>query len=49
MIAPDMVGFGFSDRPAGITDDRTTRIARTRDLLDGFERVDVVGDFLAAA
>ncbi len=51
VIAPDMVGFGFSDRPAGIAYERATWITQTLDLLDalGLEQVDVVGNSFGGA
>jgi 2-hydroxymuconate-semialdehyde hydrolase len=46
VIAPDMVGFGFSDRPAGIAYTMDTWVRQALDLLDalGLPRVDLVGN-----
>lgn len=51
VIAPDMVGFGFTDRPAGIVYDRATWVAQALDLLDalGLEQVDLVGNSFGGA
>ncbi len=51
VIAPDMVGFGFTDRPAGIVYDRATWIAQALALLDALEidRVDLVGNSFGGA
>ncbi len=46
VIAPDMVGFGFSERPAGIRYNLETWVAQAVGLLDAleFERADLVGN-----
>ena len=46
VIAPDMVGFGFSDRPAGQRYDMDTWIAQAIGLLDalGIRQTDLVGN-----
>jgi 2-hydroxymuconate-semialdehyde hydrolase len=51
VIAPDMVGFGFTDRPAGIRCTMATWVQQTLDLLDALdlERVDVVGNSFGGA
>ncbi|MER2605956.1 MAG: alpha/beta hydrolase [Siculibacillus sp.] len=51
VIAPDMVGFGFTDRPTGIAWTRSTWIRQTIDLLDalGLDRVDLVGNSFGGA
>lgn len=51
VIAPDMVGFGFTDRPDGIAYDRATWIAQAIDLLDALEieTVDLVGNSFGGA
>jgi 2-hydroxymuconate-semialdehyde hydrolase len=51
VIAPDMVGFGFTDRPAGIRYTMTTWVQQTLDLMDALdlERVDVVGNSFGGA
>jgi 2-hydroxymuconate-semialdehyde hydrolase len=51
VIAPDMVGFGFTDRPAGIVYDRAVWVRQAIDLLDalGLERVDIVGNSFGGA
>jgi 2-hydroxymuconate-semialdehyde hydrolase len=51
VIAPDMVGFGHSERPAGIRYDMTTWVQQALDLLDALdlERVDVVGNSFGGA
>jgi 2-hydroxymuconate-semialdehyde hydrolase len=51
VIAPDMVGFGFTDRPAGFTYDRAAWIDQTIALLDdlGLDRVDLVGNSFGGA
>ena len=50
-IAPDMVGFGFTDRPAGIRYDMATWVQQTLDLMDALdlERADVVGNSFGGA
>ncbi|MFA7558482.1 MAG: alpha/beta fold hydrolase, partial [Hydrogenophaga sp.] len=51
VIAPDMVGFGYSDRPAGITYNMDTWVQQALDLLDaiGVEQADVVGNSFGGA
>jgi len=51
VIAPDMVGFGFSDRPAGLVYDREVWARQAIDLLDtlGLARVDIVGNSFGGA
>jgi len=51
VIAPDMVGFGYSDRPAGIQYNMDTWVQQAIDLLDalGLERVDLVGNSFGGA
>ncbi|NLH81017.1 MAG: alpha/beta fold hydrolase [Phyllobacteriaceae bacterium] len=51
VIAPDMVGFGFTDRPAGVVHDRATWISQVLALLDALEleRVDLVGNSFGGA
>ena len=51
VIAPDMAGFGFSERPAGIQYDLDTWVAQAIGLLDalGLEQADVVGNSFAGA
>ena len=46
VIAPDMVGFGFSERPAGIRYNMDTWVAQAVGLLDalGIEQADLVGN-----
>ena len=46
VIAPDMVGFGFTDRPAGIAYTMDTWVQQAIALLDalGLARVDLVGN-----
>jgi 2-hydroxymuconate-semialdehyde hydrolase len=46
VIAPDMVGFGYSARPAGIQYNMATWVAQAVGLLDalGIEQADVVGN-----
>ncbi len=46
VIAPDMVGFGFSERPAGITYTMDTWVAQAVGLLDALkiEQADLVGN-----
>ena len=51
VIAPDMAGFGFSERPAGIRYDLDTWVAQAIGLLDalGLEQADVVGNSFGGA
>ncbi|WP_333821862.1 alpha/beta fold hydrolase [Pinisolibacter sp.] len=51
VIAPDMVGFGFTDRPAGMDYRREVWVKQAIDLLDelGLERVDIVGNSFGGA
>jgi 2-hydroxymuconate-semialdehyde hydrolase len=51
VIAPDMVGFGFTDRPAGIAYSMDTWVRQAIDLLDALdiERADVVGNSFGGA
>jgi 2-hydroxymuconate-semialdehyde hydrolase len=51
VIAPDMVGFGFTDRPQGITYTMDTWVQQALDLLDALElqQVDVVGNSFGGA
>lgn len=51
VIAPDMVGFGFTDRPPGIAWTMDTWIQQALDLLDALdiERADVVGNSFGGA
>ncbi len=51
VIAPDMAGFGFSERPAGIRYDLDTWVAQAIRLLDalGLEQADVVGNSFGGA
>jgi 2-hydroxymuconate-semialdehyde hydrolase len=51
VVAPDMVGFGFTDRPAGIAYARTTWVAQAVDLMDalGLTKVDIVGNSFGGA
>jgi len=46
VIAPDMVGFGYTDRPEGLTLDFKTWVKQAVDLLDalGLDQVDIVGN-----
>lgn len=46
VIAPDMVGFGYTDRPAGARYDMGTWVQQALDLMDALEleRADVVGN-----
>jgi 2-hydroxymuconate-semialdehyde hydrolase len=46
VIAPDMVGFGYSDRPAGIEYSMDTWVQQALDLLDALDlpQVDLVGN-----
>lgn len=51
VIAPDMVGFGYTDRPAGIQYSMDTWVQQALDLLDtlGLEQVDLVGNSFGGA
>lgn len=51
VIAPDMVGFGFSERPAGIAYALESWVAQAVGLLDalGIERTDLVGNSFGGA
>ena len=51
VIAPDMAGFGFTDRPAGIVYDMATWVGQTVGLLDalGLEKAHVVGNSFGGA
>jgi 2-hydroxymuconate-semialdehyde hydrolase len=51
VIAPDMVGFGYSDRPTGITYNMDTWVQQALDLLDVLElpQVDLVGNSFGGA
>ena len=51
VIAPDMVGFGYTDRPAGIRYDMAAWVAQALDLMDalGVERAHVVGNSFGGA
>ena len=51
VIAPDMVGFGFTDRPAGLRYDMDTWVGHALGLLDalGIEQADVVGNSFGGA
>ena len=51
VIAPDMVGFGFSERPAGIRYDMDTWVGQAVGLLDalGVEQTDLVGNSFGGA
>jgi 2-hydroxymuconate-semialdehyde hydrolase len=51
VIAPDMVGFGFTERPAGIRYDMDTWVQQAVDVLDalGLEQADVVGNSFGGA
>ena len=51
VIAPDMAGFGFSERPAGIAYNLDTWVAQAVGLLDalGIARADVVGNSFGGA
>jgi len=51
VIAPDMVGFGYTDRPAGITYDMDTWVRQALDVMDamGVEKADVVGNSFGGA
>ena len=51
VIAPDMVGFGFSERPAGIRYGLDTWVAQAIGLLDALkiERADLIGNSFGGA
>jgi len=51
VVAPDMVGFGFSERPAGIDYSMETWVAQAIGLLDalGIEQAHVVGNSFGGA
>jgi 2-hydroxymuconate-semialdehyde hydrolase len=51
VIAPDMVGFGYTDRPEGITYDMDTWVQQALDLLDALDlpQVDLVGNSFGGA
>jgi len=51
VIAPDMVGFGFSDRPEGIDYTMDTWVQQALDLLDALDlpQADVVGNSFGGA
>jgi len=51
VIAPDMVGFGFTERPAGMVWNRTAWVAQAVALLDALEieTVDLVGNSFGGA
>ncbi|WP_029877427.1 alpha/beta fold hydrolase [Xanthobacter sp. 126] len=51
VVAPDMVGFGFSDRPSDIRWTREIWVRQVLDLMDalGLERVDIVGNSFGGA
>ena len=51
VIAPDMVGFGFTERPAGQRYDMPAWVAQALGLLDalGIERCDLVGNSFGGA
>ncbi len=51
VVAPDMVGFGFSDRPAGAAYTKETWVAQAVGLLDalGIEKAHVVGNSFGGA
>ena len=51
VIAPDMVGFGYSDRPAGIRYSMDTWVQQALDLLDALDlpQVDLVGNSFGGA
>lgn len=51
VIAPDMVGFGFSERPAGIAYTMDTWVRQALDLLDALDlpKVDLVGNSFGGA
>ncbi len=51
VIAPDMAGFGYTDRPAGIQYGMDTWVQQALDLLDtlGLDQVDLVGNSFGGA
>ncbi len=51
VIAPDMVGFGFTERPSNINYDRDVWVNHLVDLLDAMEidRVDLIGNSFGGA
>jgi 2-hydroxymuconate-semialdehyde hydrolase len=51
VIAPDMVGFGYTDRPEGMTFDMDAWIQQTIDLMDALniEQADLVGNSFGGA
>lgn len=51
VIAPDMVGFGYTDRPANITYNMDTWVQQALDVMDamGVEKADVVGNSFGGA
>lgn len=51
VIAPDMVGFGFTDRPAGIAYGLDTWVRQAVDLIDALDlaQVDLVGNSFGGA
>ncbi|ACB35602.1 alpha/beta hydrolase fold [Leptothrix cholodnii SP-6] len=51
VIAPDMVGFGYSDRPEGITYSMDTWVQQAIDLLDALDlpQVDLIGNSFGGA
>ncbi|GLR67190.1 2,6-dioxo-6-phenylhexa-3-enoate hydrolase [Acidocella aquatica] len=46
VVAPDMVGFGYTDRPENISYTKETWVRQVKDLMDtlGIERADLVGN-----
>ncbi|HZQ28534.1 MAG TPA: alpha/beta fold hydrolase [Acidimicrobiales bacterium] len=51
VLAPDLVGFGFTERPAGITYDMATWVSHLLGFLDalGLDRVSIVGNSFGGA
>ncbi|RJF89379.1 alpha/beta fold hydrolase [Oleomonas cavernae] len=51
VLAPDMVGFGYTDRPNGIVYSRATWIRQLLDLIDTLDlaKVDIVGNSFGGA
>ena len=51
VIAPDMVGFGYTDRPEGIRYDMPTWVQQALDLMDALdiEQADVIGNSFGGA
>lgn len=51
VIAPDMVGFGFSDRPAGVRYDKATWVKQAIGVMDalGLKKAHVVGNSFGGA